>query len=140
MNHYLQYGKYRPHYKQIMLDHTPSDQLGKVHPGDTFWVVTIRGRRLYLLGPIVTLQVVSQREAERRLGTKDLWPALLHAIAKPATIVKAKFLDLTPVARRLRFIGRITRLPQGFTGRSFQKIRRLTPRVRVPNSTTLETF
>jgi len=127
MNHYLQYWKYRPDYKEIMLDHTPSDQLGKIHPGDTIWVITIRARRLYLLGPIVTLQVVSQREAERRLGTKNLWPARLHAIAKPATIVKAKLLDLTPVARRLRFIGRVTRLPQSFTGRSFQKIRRLTP-------------
>jgi 5-methylcytosine-specific restriction endonuclease McrA len=126
MNHYLQYWKYRPDCERFMLDHTPSDQLGKVHPGDIIWVITIKTRRLYLLGPIVTLQVVSQREAERRLGMK-LWPALLHAIAKPATIVKAKLLDLTPVASRLRFIGRATRLPQGFTGRSFQKIRRLTP-------------
>jgi hypothetical protein len=94
MNHYLQYWKYRPDYKEIMLDHTASDQLGKIHPGDTIWVITIRARRLYLLGPIVTLQVVSQREAERRLGTKNLLPARLHAIAKPATIVKAKLLDL----------------------------------------------
>jgi len=126
MNHFLQYWKYRPDYEQIMLDHTPSDQLDKVHPGDIIWVITIRAHRLYLLGSIVTLQVVSQQEAERRLGTKDLWPARLHAIAKAPTIVK-KLIDLTPVARRLRFIGRATRLPQRFTGRSFQKIPRLTP-------------
>jgi len=41
MNHYLQYWKYRPDYEQIMLDHTPSDQLRKVHPGDIIWIITI---------------------------------------------------------------------------------------------------
>lgn len=127
MNHYLQYWKHHSDDQQIVLDHTASDQLGKVHPGDIIWVITIKARRLYLLGPIVTLQVVSQREAERRLGTKDLWRAVFHVIARPSTIVKGRLLDLTPVAARLRFIGRVTRLPQGFTGRSFQKIRRLTP-------------
>jgi 5-methylcytosine-specific restriction endonuclease McrA len=127
MNHYLQYWKYHPDYETIELDHTPSDQLGRVQPGDIIWIITMRNRRLYLLGPIVTLEVVSQREAERRLGIKDLWAACWHAIAKPTTIVKARLVKLSPIARRLRFIGRRTRLPQRFTDRSFQKFRRLTP-------------
>jgi hypothetical protein len=51
-----------------LLDHAASEQFGKVQPGDRLWICG-QGKtaKLVTVGPLEVLDVVSQREAERRL-------------------------------------------------------------------------
>jgi hypothetical protein len=123
---YLQYWKDAPYIDDTRLDHTASDQLSVLRRDDVVWIVTFRRQVLLLLGPIVVDRLVSQRQAEKLLNM-PLWEAQHHAMAKPDTVVKPAFIDLTGAASRLRFDGPVSQLPRGFSGRSFQRLRRLTP-------------
>jgi hypothetical protein len=89
--------------------------------------VTIADGYLRLIGRIEVDTVVGQREAERILGTRDLWRARYHLIAKPNTIAPASSLDISAIAFKLRFEGKVDRLKPDFNGQALQSVRRLTP-------------
>lgn len=110
-----------------LLNHSASEQFGKVQAGDTVWFVTIADGYLRLIGRLEVDKVVGQREAERILRTQDLWPARYHLIAKTGRMTRASSLDISGIALELRFEGRVDRLKPDYKGQSFQTMRRLTP-------------
>jgi hypothetical protein len=128
MSDYLQYWKYPYNVgDNDQLNHTAGDQLGRLSPGDVVWVVTIKTSHLYLLGRLAVGKLVGQRAAEKLLGTPDLWRARYHVIARPGTIDPVTEIDLHGVARLLRFLGNVDRLPLPYSGRSLQSLRTLAP-------------
>jgi hypothetical protein len=130
MADYLQYWKYVYNAEALEaqdgLNHTAGDQLGKVSPGDTVWIVTIMAGRLCLVGRIVVGRVVSRRVAERVLRTTNLWDAKFHVIARRGTVSTLRAIDIRGIASRLQFMGSVDRLPRGYSGRSLQTLRTLT--------------
>jgi hypothetical protein len=128
---YLQYWKYLYNPESLVagdgLNHTAGDQLGKVSPGDTVWIVTIMAGSLCLVGRVVAARIVRRRAAERILRTSNLWDAQYHVIARRGTVSRLRPIDLHRIARRLRFLGQVDRLPPRYTGRSLQTLRTLTP-------------
>lgn len=85
------------------LNHIASDQLERVHKGDRLWVVTVDDKKLILFGKMTVFAVVSQREAERRLKTEDIWDATFHAIAKKGNAEPMENIELGKRALQLRF-------------------------------------
>ncbi|MCL6504890.1 MAG: hypothetical protein K6T86_19605 [Pirellulales bacterium] len=87
------------------LNHAASNQFGRVEPGDTVWLVTVRSGRLYLLGRIIVGRVTDQEGAARALHTtKDyLWEADYHIIAANGTAHEITDLDIHSLAASLRF-------------------------------------
>src|SRR5260370_15525818 len=67
-----------------LLDHAASEQFGGVRPGDSLWI-SGRGKtaKLVTVGPLEVLDVVGQKEAERRLHYQP-WKAKYHAMVAPA--------------------------------------------------------
>jgi hypothetical protein len=113
------------------LDHSASDQLRRVKPGDTVWIVSVEPPgRLITLGPIHVEQVVGQRGAETLLGSK-LWPADWHIVNTSGNAYLAEYIDLSSIAKDLRFVSE--KFPQlvlkqgKVSGTQFQQMRKLTP-------------
>lgn len=69
------------------LTHTASAEFRSrgVGPGDTVYVINFINGQLRILGRMVVDRVVDQRRAEQLLGTKDLWDAPNHCIARAST-------------------------------------------------------
>jgi hypothetical protein len=109
-----------------LLDHIASNQLTRVSRGDHLWVVTIDGERLILFGKMTVDAIVSQREAERRLKTKDIWEAESHALPKEGNAEPMANIELGERASQLRFHGTKDRLPADFSGSNLQSMRLLT--------------
>ncbi len=107
-------------------DHWAGDQLVKVRPGDHLWIVTF-DEKLFLCGHMVVADVVSRREAERRLGTDDLWEAKYHALATPGHRELIRRVDISSRALELRFQGGRDRLPSDFSASNLQTMRLLSP-------------
>src|SRR5262249_50182049 len=83
------------------LDHVASEQLRRVSSGDHLWIVTFDDGRLYLVGNHTVGALVTQKEAERRLKTHDLWAATHHSIAVPGTAEAMRLVDISASAYEL---------------------------------------
>ena len=69
-----------------LLENAGSNQLDRVAPGDTLWIVTTgESYSLGLAGRLIVGEVVSLAEARWRLGIDDLWQSRYHALAAPGT-------------------------------------------------------
>jgi hypothetical protein len=91
-----------------LLNHTAGNQFFKkwgVIPGDFIYIVTVNKGQLYLMGRMEVDKVCSQKEAEKLLGTSDLWEGKDHLIAKPDPEI-LRFDRQVPldVTKRLRFL------------------------------------
>ena len=109
-----------------ILDHWASDQFRKLNQDDVVWIVTCKDSYLILLGRLEVDRVTTQEQAEREFDVDfDLWEAEWHAIARAAE--PARRVNITDVALRLRFDSKTRRrLPRKFSGKNFQRMRRLT--------------
>ena len=111
-----------------LLLHAASNQYSKVRKGETVWIVTSKAGIFYLLGPIIVNEIVSTKEAERRLGRKDLYEATHHILADAAAAAKIKWIDVTKVLPRLRFEStKRDRLPADWSASNLQTMRKLSP-------------
>lgn len=130
MRHILQFWKVEQADANVgqRLDHTASAQFDRVSPGDVLWIVTVRDHRLKLLGRLVVDAIVNQREAERRLGRTNLYPAPLHAISARG-IEAVREIDIQDIAGKLRFNSPHDRLtfrhPDVTDGKQLQSLREL---------------
>lgn len=99
-----------------VLDHTAGNQFQRrgVGPGDVIYVVTVQDGGLHFLGRFEVEVVCSQKEAEERLGTTDLWEAADHAIAKLGTATPIRTDRIVPqkLVRELTLFGRDGRINQ----------------------------
>ena len=111
-SHFLQLWSYYTALQNLrqgrLLDHTASEQLYRVRPGDTVWVVTVYPPgELVLLGRVRAGACTDQEGAEEMLGTDDVWEARHHVIAEPGSEQPLRQVDLTGVAKDLRFVSRV---------------------------------
>jgi uncharacterized protein DUF3883 len=120
------------------LTHSASNQYGKLRPDDSVWISTAwKGGYLILLGRIVVGEIVAQEQAERIFGTKDLWSAFYHIVAKRGTVVPIRLVDISDFAKDIRFVGKRDRLSVvdgRVNAQQLQTLRELT----VESSTLLE--
>jgi hypothetical protein len=131
MRHFLQYWRtYNPatEYGKF-LDSAASAQFRRVQPGDTIWIVALREQRLTLVGRLIIGEVISRREALKRLG-RAIYDAPLVVLAKRGTELKAIEKDIQGLAGRIRFKSKADRLslknPQRTDGKEIQALRELT--------------
>lgn len=89
--------------KPIVLNHAASDQYYRLERGDTVWIVTMKDKQLRLLGKIRVDAITNQKEAERRLGTDDVWAARYHIFAAAGDDTRSFCLNISEHAERLRF-------------------------------------
>lgn len=85
------------------LNHSASAQYSRVEVGDVLWIVTLRNYRLTLLGPLLIHEIAGLREAQRKLGRKDLYPARLHALAALGSAERRRDIDIHDLSADLRF-------------------------------------
>ena len=108
------------------LGHSASNQYRRIDVGDVLWIVSSRGFGDLLLinrqkvGRLATVDELSDEEAAR------LWQSDYHAFADSASPLIC--VDISDVAGRLRFEGTSDRLPDEFSGRNFQTMRKLDPK------------
>lgn len=106
------------------LDHTAGDLFTQrgVGPGDKIYVVNNFQGNLVLVGRLEVDKIVSQAEAERLLGTTDLWDAPEHVIAKPGSSTPKRFERIVPMelTKQLLFQG-----AKGFESPKFESEDRL---------------
>jgi hypothetical protein len=88
-----------------LLRNAGSNQLERVNAGDTLWIVTTgESYQLGLAGRLRVGAVVTLAEATTRLGTADLWPSRLQALAAPGTAEPMRGVNLAEVAPDLTFV------------------------------------
>jgi hypothetical protein len=84
MPHYLVYWKPTTVLEDEVwptVEHSASDQYGKLAIGDVLWIVTSEGPDdLVLIGRQRVDRIVSQSTAEKLLRNPELWKAEFHAI------------------------------------------------------------
>ena len=128
-----------------IVDHTASEQFGKVQPGDTVWIVNIEKvtHRFLLVARIEVGNVVGQREANRVLKARhgdeyDVYRATHHLLAIEGSEESAREIPLDPVATQLRFVAPQSRNRLTITGGQVdqQQVRA----VRELTSDTIEIF
>ncbi|HMP61046.1 MAG TPA: hypothetical protein PKD86_17010 [Gemmatales bacterium] len=87
-------------------NHAASGQFGRVQPGDTVWLVTVRGGRLRLVTSITVGHVTGQAGAAGLLGVpaEDLWEAEYHIVAAVGTGREIAERDIQHLAPQLRFV------------------------------------
>jgi hypothetical protein len=131
MPDFLQYWKtYNPETEVgTPLDFAASAQFKRVTPGDTLWIVSLRQRRLTLLGRLVVGSVVSRSDAIKALGHR-VYDAPLVALAKPETEQDIIEADIQQLASGLRFNSPKDRLSlpdlERTDGKQLQSMRELT--------------
>jgi hypothetical protein len=111
------------------LDHSGSEQLNKINPGNIIWIVTVRAGQLNLVGRLVVGETIGFEEAKKRFP--NVWEAEHHALAKSGTEEPINELSLMPIAESLRFISTTHRdrldIQDGkVDGKQLQAIRELT--------------
>ena len=110
--------------------HTASEQLYKVRPGDIIWIVTVRPPgHLTVVGRVEVGECTNREAAMERLGTKDVWDAKYHVIAKPGTEELLREVNIANIAEDLRFESshnRLNVINGGVNGRQLQAMRLLT--------------
>lgn len=108
-----------------MIDHSASDQYDRLAVRDILWIVTSEGPNdLVLVGRQRVDRVVGQEEAERFCRNNNLWKAKYHVITDEPE--EKAMLDISRYTDELEFDGGVEMLPDGFTGRNLQQMRRLT--------------
>lgn len=129
--HFLQLWQWKHNHPDTyigqLLVHSAGKQLKKVSIGDTVWIVLLQSGHLYTLGSIRAAHVCSKAKAARRLKITDIWDAPHHVIASNRAAETARLVDISGLARSLRFTGLRDRLPPRFSGQHFQALRELTP-------------
>lgn len=132
--HFLQYWKSKQVDHEIAtsqsLDHSGSEQLNKVTPGDILWIVTVRQSHLYLVGRLVVGEIISYEEAKKRFDS-NVWDAEHHAVAKWGTEEPISEVSLMSIAQSLRFIStthrdRLDIYDGKIDGKQLQAMRHLT--------------
>ena len=126
MSHHLSYWKPKTledHASHPILVHSASPQYKRLEIGDVIWIVSSRKTtHLELFARIRVDHIVGQERAEEILQ-QDLWYSDYHVLTdKPE---KTKRLDISKLALKLRFEGVNDRLPEDFSGRHFQSMRKL---------------
>jgi hypothetical protein len=86
-----------------MLDHSSSEQFGRVSPGDHVWHVTVRDGKLSVLGRIIVGYVGDAAGAAKLLGTDDLWESSNHIVAAAGTAEPVREVDVPDITNWLRF-------------------------------------
>jgi hypothetical protein len=120
------------------LAHTASDQFRArgVAPGDAVYVVSFHRGVLRVLGRLDVDRVVTRTQAQRALGTQNLWEAADHLLGKPGTVMRYQPDAVVPSAdlRRLEFVspdGTINGVVYNRHGnvdpQSFRSLREVTP-------------
>lgn len=86
--------------------HAASAQYGRVQPGDTVWLVSIRGGSLRLVTSIAVGHVTGQAGAAELLGVPadNLWEAEYHIVAAQDTAKEIGDRDIQHLAPQLRFV------------------------------------
>lgn len=116
-----------------MLDHSASDQYRRANANDHIWVVTIppQTQTLLLFGHMKIGSIVNQIEAARllRRDPDEIWEANFHAISVPYDPEPYEIIDITSIARDLRFVSPSgkDRLLVDNWGQALQTMRELTP-------------
>jgi hypothetical protein len=112
---------------------TAGGVLRSVRDDDIVWTVTLRDGHLFLVGRLVAAAAPTTRAAAARRGRckpSDLWNSSCWVLAKPGSIQPMREVNLTPIARGLRFDSRRDRLTVNHgrvDGRQLQMRRVLTP-------------
>jgi len=83
----------------FLLRNAGSNQLHEVQAGDVLWIVTTgEADTLGLAGRLSVGEVVSLAEAQKLLGTNDLWPSRYHALATQGTAEPMRGIGLVDIA------------------------------------------
>ncbi len=87
------------------MDYVGGDQIRRrgVKPGDVLWIVAVEEGNLYLLSRVVVDEILSTKEAQKRLRTNDLWPGKDHVLADKRYLEPWLDEDITMLAPKLRF-------------------------------------
>jgi tetratricopeptide (TPR) repeat protein len=86
------------------LDVLASNQLGRVSPGDTIWLVTINSDgELILAGRLQVEKITDYKEAVEITGDSQLWEARYYALPKPEKAEMLNYISLNATAFDLRF-------------------------------------
>ena len=87
-------------------NHAASGQFGRVQPGDTVWLVSVRSGRLRLVTSITVGHVTGQTGAAGLLGVPadDLWEAEYHIVAADGSGREIADRDIQYLAPQLRFV------------------------------------
>jgi hypothetical protein len=116
----------------VALEHSGSEQLDRVTPGDIVWIVTVRPPgELHLVGRLVVGEVASFEKTKRQFGS-DVWDAAYHVIAKRGTEEGAREISLMSIAEELRFLSKTKRdrlkiVAGKVDAKQLQSLRELTP-------------
>lgn len=114
------------------LEHLGSEQLGRVSPGDTLFLLTGHRGEIFLFNRFRVGEIMSRDETIQRLGTEDVWESELHAMTPPGAGEAIRIIPLPPdLLRELRFISstrnRLDVKPNGYVNaQQLQTLRRLT--------------
>jgi hypothetical protein len=73
----------------------------RVSAGDTVWVVTVVRGQFYLAARMIAAEVLPRRAASERAGEE--LSGRFYAFARKGTAQRARRMDVTPLARELRF-------------------------------------
>jgi hypothetical protein len=109
------------------LGHSASNQYGRIDVGDVLWIVSSR--------EFGDLRLINRQEVDELIPEEELkddefiaraWKSAYHVFTdSPSPLV---CIDISDIAGRLRFDGTSDRLPEEFSGRNFQTMRKLTPK------------
>jgi len=96
--------------------------------GDVVWAVTIpEPGQLHLVCRVRVAQLTDSRSTARRLiGHDDFWEADAYAIGRKSEARPPQRIDITALARRIRFDGDPDRLPPDVSALNLRSMRRLT--------------
>src|ERR1700722_5640594 len=112
-----------------LLPHAASNQFNSVAPGDTLWICGSRTQTdLLTIGPLLVHEMVTQEEADRRMGGSTL-ETKYHAFASDENTSPTREVSLPSMMSRVRFVSRErASLDLGKNlGGQLQRIRQLTP-------------
>jgi hypothetical protein len=138
MADYLKYWKEESVEEQRLhedvLSHSGSGHYGRLHVGDTVWIVTLRnnGTEMGLIGRIVIGEVLNHEQALERFHADALYETDYHVIAIPGTEEENREINIIDIAGELRFIApddrdRLRISNNRVNGQQLQSIRKLTP-------------
>jgi hypothetical protein len=109
------------------LQHSASNQYDRLSARDVLWIVTSEEPGdLVLVGRQRVDRIVNQAEAEKQTLNKQVWQAKYHAICDEPE--EKMLIDISRLAEQLSFEGVVEELPENFSGKNLQTMRRLDDR------------
>ncbi len=87
----------------VRLEHSASEQYGKLTKGDRLYIATIIDGRLFLLGAFTIKRLGDQKVADAFFAPHQAWQASVHAFAVPATASVLHLRDISDIAKTIRF-------------------------------------